>query len=417
MRRMFGSTWSLSAAIANCSSATSHGSRWVWSMTALLAFTSTSDASWCPCFELFDHEPIIGRLAGRVCAVPILEHDSAKALRLERVTPRSQPARDVRRQPHIRTWREDAFEMPPALEEWDVEKRLTVDLQEIERGEDLLTCELPRVRVAMLVYLEIALVLPAVDQDTVDDRGAALRFGDDRVVQLAGPGHLPLVAKEMGLRVADSDEDPGAGPRRFEDVALPLRSFADRPGPLGQKICPEDGAQDSSIRALDRANVCSIMRTPVRNWFLGVHRSCRIRASFVLPSRGVPLPITTARRGGIRVLADATSRVLTLPCATPGAADGRPAPRGRGGRHAFWPSVAPHLPRKSIRLGGYFFSPSPRAAMIPASGPARLVNSVGMMNFVAGDDPSWLSVLKYWRVIVRASAFIAWALMVESASA
>jgi len=94
-------------------------------------------------------------------------------------------------------------------------------------------------------------------------------------------------------------------------------------------------------------------------------------------------------------MADATSRVLTLHCATTGAADGRPGPRGRSGRHAFWPSVAPHLPRKSIRLGRYFFSPSPLAAMIPASGPARLVNSVGMMNFVAGEDPSWLSVLKY----------------------
>src|SRR5438309_3896314 len=162
MRRMFGSTWSLSAAMANCSSATSHGSRWVWSMTAALVFTGTSDASWCPCFELFDHEPIIGRLAGRVRAVPILEHDSAKALRLERVTPRSQPAGDVWRQPHVRTWREDAFEMSPTLEERDVEERLAVDLQEIERGEDLLTRELPRVRVATLVYLEVALVLPAV---------------------------------------------------------------------------------------------------------------------------------------------------------------------------------------------------------------------------------------------------------------
>jgi len=61
-----------------------------------IVFTGTSDASWCPCFELFDHEPIIGRLAGRVRAVPILEHDSAKALRLESVTPRSQSAGDVR---------------------------------------------------------------------------------------------------------------------------------------------------------------------------------------------------------------------------------------------------------------------------------------------------------------------------------
>ena len=94
-------------------------------------------------------------------------------------------------------------------------------------------------------------------------------------------------------------------------------------------------------------------------------------------------------------MADATSRLFTFHCATTGAAHGCPGPRGRGGCHAFWPSVAPHLPRKSIGLNGYFFSPSPLAAMSPASGPARLVNSVGMMNLVAGDDPSWLSVLKY----------------------
>jgi hypothetical protein len=94
-------------------------------------------------------------------------------------------------------------------------------------------------------------------------------------------------------------------------------------------------------------------------------------------------------------MAGAASRVLTLPGASTATADGRPCTRGRGGRHAFWPSVAPHLPPNWIRLDGYFFSPSPRAAMMPASGPARLVNSVGMMNLVAGDDPSWLSVLKY----------------------
>ncbi len=98
-------------------------------------------------------------------------------------------------------------------------------------------------------------------------------------------------------------------------------------------------------------------------------------------------------------MAGAASRLLTLRRASTGTADGRPAPRGRGGRHAFWPSVAPHLPRTAaVHLGRYFFRsspPSPRAAISPAIGPARLVNSVGMMNLVAGDDPSWLSVLKY----------------------
>src|SRR6266566_3131490 len=120
MRRMFGSRCSLSAAMLNCSSATSHGSRWVWSMTAALAFTSTSDASWSRRFQLFDHEPIIGRLARRVGAVPILEHHAAKALRLKSVTPRSQPTRDEGRQPNIGTGGDNRFEVTPALEERDV---------------------------------------------------------------------------------------------------------------------------------------------------------------------------------------------------------------------------------------------------------------------------------------------------------
>src|SRR6266550_821255 len=345
IRRIFGSRWSLSAAMPNCSSATSHGSRWVWSMTAVLAFTSTSDVSWCGCFQLFDHEPIIRRLAGRVRAVPILEHDAAEPLRLERFTPGTQAPRDIRGQPDIGTGGEDAFEMPPPLEERYLEERLAIDLEEVEGREDLAATELSRVRVSVLVDLEIALVLPAFDEDPIQDRRAALRLGDDRVVQLTRPVHLPLIANEVRFRMADPDEDSRPGPRWLEDVAVPLRPFADRPRPLGQEIRPEDAAQDSSIRALDSANVRSIMRTSVRKSFLGVHRGSGIGAFLVLPSRGVPLPTTTARGGGIRVLADATSRVLTLLCATTGAAYGRPGPRGRGGRHALWPCVAPHLPR------------------------------------------------------------------------
>ena len=117
--------------------------------------------------------------------------------------------------------------MSPTLEERDVEERLAVDLQEIERGEDLLTCELARVRVATLVYLEVALVLPAVDEDAVNDRGVALRLSHDRVVQLARPRDLPFITEEVRLGVANANEDPRACPRGFEDVALPLRSFAD----------------------------------------------------------------------------------------------------------------------------------------------------------------------------------------------
>src|SRR5207244_1162604 len=183
--------------------------------------------------------------------VPMLERDPPKALRLQRVTPGPEPPRDIRREPDVGAWREDPFEVPPPLQEWDLEEGLAVDLQEIERGEDLATPELPRVRVSLVVDLEFAFILPIVDQDAVDDGGLALGFCDAR----------------------------------------------------------------------------AIMPTPARNSLLGVHRGSRICASSVGPPRAVPLPFTTARRGGIRILARAASRVLTLRRATTGTANGRPGTR------------------------------------------------------------------------------------------
>src|SRR6266550_7859683 len=126
---MFGSRWSRSAAMANCSSATSHGSRWVWSMTAALAFMNTSDASCTSRLQFFDHEPIIGRLTRLVRAVPILEHDAPEALRLKCVAPRPQAARDEGCQSHIGARRQNAFEMTSALEERDGKEGLAVDLE------------------------------------------------------------------------------------------------------------------------------------------------------------------------------------------------------------------------------------------------------------------------------------------------
>src|SRR5207302_9932259 len=109
----------------------------------------------------------------------------------------------------------------------DLPKRLPVDLKRIEGRAALPGSGLPRGRVAVLVHFEIALFLPTLDEDAVDDRSAALGLGDDRVVKLARPHHFSFVTDEMRLRVADPDEDPGARPRRLEDVAIPLRSFAD----------------------------------------------------------------------------------------------------------------------------------------------------------------------------------------------
>src|SRR2546427_10179052 len=100
------------------------------------------------------------------------------------------------------------------------------------------------------------------------------------------------------------------------------------------------------------------MRTPVRNQFLGVHRGSCFCASSVLPSRGVPLPITTGRRGGIRVMAGAPPRLLTPPRAAPGAGRGRTPPRRRGGRPPRLPrGGAPLSPQPPPREGGGFFSP------------------------------------------------------------
>jgi hypothetical protein len=70
--------------------------------------------------------------------------------------------------------------------------------------------------------------------------------------------------------MSDPHEDTRPHPRRLEDVAGRLRTFTDRPGPLGQEVRPQSGLQDSSIPALDMSNVSSIMRTPVRNSVLGV---------------------------------------------------------------------------------------------------------------------------------------------------
>jgi hypothetical protein len=173
------------------------------------------------------------------------------------------------------------------------------------------------------------------------------------------------------------------------------RSRTDR-GRWGERSAPRAALRPRVSLLLTWRTSVLLWRTPVRNQFLGVHRGSRICASFVLPSRGVPLPFTTARRGGIRALAGAASRLLTLRRASTGTADGCPDPCGRGGRHAFWPSVAPHLPRSSTGLGRrYFFSPSPLAATRALIGAARFVNSVGMMNFVEGDAPSCFSASKY----------------------
>src|SRR2546428_2950540 len=128
IRRIFGSRWSLSAAMLNCSSATSHGSRWVWSMTAEDVFTNSSEVSWGR-LQFLDHEPIVVRLSRSVRAVRVLDDHALEPLREKRVPPRPQISGDVRSQPHVLARREDTFEVPPPLEQRNREQRLSVDLE------------------------------------------------------------------------------------------------------------------------------------------------------------------------------------------------------------------------------------------------------------------------------------------------
>src|SRR6266550_4755610 len=113
------------------------------------------------------------------------------------------------------------------------------------------------------------------------------------------------------------------------------RSRTDR-GRWGKRSAPRTLLRIRVSALLTVRTYVLLCERPFETGFLGVHRGIGIGAFLVLPSRGVPLPTTTARGGGIRVLADATSRFLSLLSATTGAAYGRPGPRGRGGRHALW---------------------------------------------------------------------------------
>src|SRR5580765_166357 len=121
MARMFGSRCSLSAAMPNCSSATDHGSRWVWSMTCALDATIFSSVSRAG--DLFHDEPVVGGAPRSVCAIPVLEHDAAEALPDQRLAPRAQASRHERREANVHARHEQALQMPLALEQGDLEQR------------------------------------------------------------------------------------------------------------------------------------------------------------------------------------------------------------------------------------------------------------------------------------------------------
>src|SRR6266536_803184 len=129
--------------------------------------------------ELVHDQPRARRLSRRVWAVPILEDDAPEAQSGERLAPRPQPARHVRGEPDVRARRHDALEMPLALEQWDADEIVAVDLEHIERAEDLAVRELAGERVPLWVHLEIVVILPVGDEHAVEDRGLGMRLGLD----------------------------------------------------------------------------------------------------------------------------------------------------------------------------------------------------------------------------------------------
>src|SRR6184192_2318039 len=115
--------------------------------------------------ELVDDQPRAGGLTRRVWAVPVLEQDALEAEPAQRLAPRAQAARDERGEPHIRARRDEPLEMALALEERDADERLAIDLEQIERAEDLPARKLAGEGVPVGIHLEIAVVLPVRDED------------------------------------------------------------------------------------------------------------------------------------------------------------------------------------------------------------------------------------------------------------
>src|SRR5438093_11767048 len=164
-------------------------------------------------------------------------------LRDERLAPRAQAAGDERCEAHIDARYQETLEVSLAFEQWDLEQRLAVDLEQIECCEDLPGARFPHEGIAVRIELELRLITPVGDKDPVDDRGHALRFGRDRVVQLPRAVHLAAVADEVRSTVADTRESPLSHPVRLEDVVRHLRAFAGEAGSLRRQIDAQNRRQ------------------------------------------------------------------------------------------------------------------------------------------------------------------------------
>src|SRR6267142_102668 len=193
--------------------------------------------------DLFNDEPVIRGAARSVSAVPVLQHDAAKALSDQRLAPGTESTRHVRSQADIDAGHEQALEVPFALQQRDLDQGLAVDLQQVEGGEDLAAGRVSRERVAVGIELELRLIAPVRDEDAVDDRRAAVRLGHDRVVQLAWPIDLAAVAQKTRPLVPDTRDRARSHPVRFEDVVRQLRAFAGVARSLGRELRAQNGLQ------------------------------------------------------------------------------------------------------------------------------------------------------------------------------
>src|SRR5260221_3015630 len=113
--------------------------------------------------ELVHDQPRARRLSRRVWAVPFLEDDAPEAESGERLAPRAQAAGHVWGQSDVRARGHDALEMALALEQRDPDQIVAIDLEHVERAEDLAVRELAGERVPLRVHLEIVVVLPVGD--------------------------------------------------------------------------------------------------------------------------------------------------------------------------------------------------------------------------------------------------------------
>src|ERR1700687_2563284 len=130
-----------------------------------------------------------------------------------------------------------------ALQQGDLEQRLTIDLEQVEGGEDLSRACAAHEGVALRIELALRLIAPVRDEGAVDDRRRAVRLGHDRVVQLPRSLDLAAVADEVRSAVADTRQRPRSHPLRLEDVVRQLRAFAGVARSLGREIRAQNGLQ------------------------------------------------------------------------------------------------------------------------------------------------------------------------------